>query len=50
MPEKRILLRTHLNVDFTKLENYLQHGGFGMWKKVLEMGPDAVLPSVNVHS
>ena len=41
MPEKRILLRAHLGVDFTKLDNYLKHGGFAMWKKVLELAPDS---------
>jgi NADH-quinone oxidoreductase subunit F len=50
MPEKRILLRTHLGVDFTKLDNYLKHGGFAMWKKVLELGPDGVLAEVKASN
>ena len=42
--------RTHLGVDFTKLDNYLKHGGFALWKKVLEMGPDGVLAEVKASN
>lgn len=44
--EKRILLRDHLGVDFTKLENFLAHGGFRMWPKCLELGPAGIIAEV----
>ena len=44
--EKRVLLRDHLGVDFTQLENYLSHGGFKMWQKAMELGRDGVLAEV----
>lgn len=40
--ETRVLLRSHMGVDFTKLENYIAHGGFKAWKKALEVGPEKV--------
>jgi NADH-quinone oxidoreductase subunit F len=40
--ETRVLLRDHLGVDFTRLDNYLKHGGFAAWKKALEWGPEKV--------
>lgn len=46
MPEKRLLLRDHLGVDFTKLANYVKHGGFAMWKRALELGPAGVTAEV----
>ncbi|MBM4342476.1 MAG: NADH-quinone oxidoreductase subunit NuoF [Deltaproteobacteria bacterium] len=46
MPEKRLLLRSHLGVDFTRLDNYLNHGGFAMWKRALELGPDGITAEV----
>jgi NADH-quinone oxidoreductase subunit F len=50
MPEQRVLLRDHLGVDFTRLDNYLKHGGFGVWKKALELGPDGIKNEVKVSS
>ena len=29
--ERRVLLRGHLGVDFTSLENHVAHGGFSRW-------------------
>ena len=46
MPEKRLLLRDHMGVDFTKLTNYIKHGGFAMWKRALELGPAGVTSEV----
>ena len=40
--ERRTMLRSHMGVDFTKLDNYIKHGGFEAWKKALELGPEKV--------
>ncbi|MSP91571.1 MAG: NADH oxidoreductase (quinone) subunit F [Myxococcales bacterium] len=40
--ETRVLLRDHEGKDYTQLANYLARGGFGAWKKAVEMGRDKV--------
>ena len=50
MPEKRVLLRDHLGVDFTRLENYLKHGGFSVWNKAMELGRDGIIAEVKASS
>ncbi len=46
MPEQRILLRSHLGVDFTRLDDYIKHGGFAMWAKAQTLGPAGVTAEV----
>jgi len=44
--ENRRLLRGHMGVDFTDIDNYIAHGGFSVWKKVVEKGPEWVRAEV----
>ena len=46
MPEHRILLRDHLGKDLTRLQNYVDLGGFVAWPKALAMGEKGVLDEV----
>ncbi len=50
MPEQRILLRDHMGVDFTRLENYIEHGGFSVWNKALELGPAGITAEVKASN
>jgi len=35
-----------MGVDFTDIDNYIKHGGFSVWKKVVENGPQWVIDEV----
>jgi len=53
MPEHRLLLRSHLGVDFTRFENYVKHGGMTQARRAFArhdasdyLAPDAIVDEV----